>query len=219
MHRPREDVSHLFFGQAIAVKLDTFFATHPPLDERIRRISPRFQALAYRNERKRGLPACGWRASTGPAGAGAMPGAPEGVSGFAAAGASAGGDETRAADYSQKWGRSAKESAALVGSVDDKKVDIARRIVAAIPEPVREKLREPEGRRGDGRGTPARAERRRAEDSARGRRECRLRRPRQCRCRNPRADQGPRSGVLPAGGGPRVARVEADEQRDADEAA
>ena len=144
MHRHAEDVSHLFFGQAVAVKLDTFFATHPPLDERIRRISPRFQAMAYRSERKRGLPAAEG-ASTGPAEAGAMPGAPEGVSGFAAAAASAGVDETRAADYSQKWGRSAKESAALVGSVDDKKVDIARRIVAAIPEPVREKLREPEG--------------------------------------------------------------------------
>jgi Zn-dependent protease with chaperone function len=142
MHRHAEDVSHLFFGQAIAVKLDTFFATHPPLDERIRRISPRFQAMAYRNERQRGLPIAQGGAAAATASAQA---APEGVSAFAAATSAGGGDEARAADYSQKWGRSPKDSAKLVGSVDDKKVDVARRILAAIPTPVREKLREPDG--------------------------------------------------------------------------
>jgi Zn-dependent protease with chaperone function len=147
MHRHAEDVSHLFFGQAVAVKLDMFFATHPPLDERIRRINPRFQAAAYRDERKRKLAAIG--NATAPAGQpegseGAS--APEGISGFAAAPASAAaGDEARAADYSQKWGRSTKDSVAMVGSVDVQKVDVARRILAAIPEAVREKLREPEG--------------------------------------------------------------------------
>jgi hypothetical protein len=55
------------------------------------------------------------------------------------------GSDARGADFAQSWGRSPKDSAALVGSVDDKKVDIARRILAAIPAPVREKLREPDG--------------------------------------------------------------------------
>lgn len=36
-----ESVSHLFFGQAINQFL-TFFATHPPLDQRIQRIEPRW---------------------------------------------------------------------------------------------------------------------------------------------------------------------------------
>jgi Zn-dependent protease with chaperone function len=142
MHRHAEDVSHLFFGQAVAVRLEGLFATHPPLDDRIRRINPRFQSTMYRNERKRGLPAPGAEGEAQPAaGAG---GVPEAASGFAGAQPAA-AQETRAADYSKSWGRSPGQSAELVGSVDDKKVDVARRILAAIPQPVREKLREPEG--------------------------------------------------------------------------
>jgi Zn-dependent protease with chaperone function len=142
MHRHAEDVSHLFFGQAVAVRLAGVFATHPPLDDRIRRINPRFQSTMYRNERKRGLPAPGAEAQ--PQAAGGAEGAPEAASGFAGTPPPA-RQETRAADYSKSWGRSPGQSAELVGSVDDRKVDVARRILAAIPQPVREKLREPEG--------------------------------------------------------------------------
>jgi hypothetical protein len=42
-------MSHMFFGQALS--LGGLFATHPPLEERIRRINPRFQALQYRARR------------------------------------------------------------------------------------------------------------------------------------------------------------------------
>jgi Zn-dependent protease with chaperone function/uncharacterized tellurite resistance protein B-like protein len=35
-----EELSHAFFSQGVAVTLESLFATHPPLDERIRRILP-----------------------------------------------------------------------------------------------------------------------------------------------------------------------------------
>src|SRR4029077_13115820 len=50
-NRHAEDVSHLFFGQGVKMALESVFATHPPLDERIKRISPRFQSQLYRGER------------------------------------------------------------------------------------------------------------------------------------------------------------------------
>ena len=40
----REETAHLFFGQAIPFRM-RLFATHPPLDERIRRVDPRWNGL------------------------------------------------------------------------------------------------------------------------------------------------------------------------------
>lgn len=132
VNRHAEDVSHLFFGQAVKMGFESLFATHPPLDERIRRINPRFQRVDYR----------GRRAEEGAA----TPAAPDAAMGFAGEGASAPmGPEARAADSGKAWGRSPRDSAALVGSVDDRKMEAARRLLAAIPESVRERLREPEG--------------------------------------------------------------------------
>jgi Zn-dependent protease with chaperone function len=131
-NRHAEDVSHLFFGQAIAMGFDSLFATHPPIDERIKRINPRFQQQAYR----------GQRAQAAIASATAAP--PEAM-GFAGATVESVGPEVRAVDSGQKWGRSPKDSAALVGSVDDRKMEAARRLLAAIPQGVREKLRDADG--------------------------------------------------------------------------
>jgi Zn-dependent protease with chaperone function len=133
VNRHAEDVSHLFFGQALKMGFAGLFATHPPLDERIRRINPRFQAQAYRGERAKAAMA-------------AASAAPPEAMGFAGGAAEPlAGPEVRAVDSGQRWGKSPKESAALVGSVDDRKVDVARRLLASIPAPVREKLRDPEG--------------------------------------------------------------------------
>jgi Zn-dependent protease with chaperone function len=131
-NRHAEDVSHLFFGQAIAMGFESLFATHPPIEERIRRINPRFQQQAYR----------GQRAQAAIASATAAP--PEAM-GFAGAAVETVGAEIRAVDSGQKWGRSPRDSAALVGSVDDRKMEAARRLLAAIPQGVREKLRDADG--------------------------------------------------------------------------
>ena len=132
-NRHAEDVSHLFFGQGVKMSLESVFATHPPIDERIKRISPRFQSQAYRGQRAQQAIASATEAppeSMGFAGGAVQPLA---------------GPEQRAVDSGQRWGRSPQESAALVGSVDNRKVDAARRLLAAIPESIREKVRDPDG--------------------------------------------------------------------------
>ena len=133
VNRHAEDVSHLFFGQAIAVGFESLFATHPPLDERIKRINPRFQPQLYRGQRARAAIAA----------AAAPP--PEALGFAGAAVQPPEGPEVRAVDAGQHWGRSPDESTRLVGSVDDRKVDAARRMLAAIPDSVRETLREADG--------------------------------------------------------------------------
>src|SRR5260221_113755 len=55
------------------------------------------------------------------------------------------GPEARAVDSGQRWGKSADQAAALVGSVDNRKMDVARRLLAAIPQAIREKVRDPDG--------------------------------------------------------------------------
>ena len=128
-NRHAEDVAHLFFGQGIAMRLGGLLATHPPLDERIRRISPRFQSSGYRGKR----PAVDADIAV-----------PEAASGFAAApfGVPEGG--ARAGDVGQAWGRTPAQSVELVGTVDEQKVDAAKRLLAAIPTRVRDRLHEPQ---------------------------------------------------------------------------
>src|SRR5262245_39180369 len=46
--RYAEDMSHMFFGQSVKMKLAGLFATHPPIEERILRVNPRFQMAPYR---------------------------------------------------------------------------------------------------------------------------------------------------------------------------
>ena len=51
-NRYAEEMSHMFFGPAVRVWLGGLLDTHPPLDERIRRVHPRFQAAEYRAKRE-----------------------------------------------------------------------------------------------------------------------------------------------------------------------
>lgn len=110
--RYAEEMSHMFFGQALS--LARLFATHPPLEERIRRVNPRFQAVRYRASRDVASEA----AKTKPQG-------------------------RRSSDAGVAWGRSVAEAAALVGTLDAGKMDRAGRVLAAIPAGLREALREP----------------------------------------------------------------------------
>jgi Zn-dependent protease with chaperone function len=47
-HRQSEALSHMFFGAGVLVRLEWLFATHPPIEERIARISPGLHAERYR---------------------------------------------------------------------------------------------------------------------------------------------------------------------------
>ena len=121
--RYAEEASHMFFGQSIRVRLTGLFDTHPPLEERILRVNPRFQMAPYRKGRNVDADA---PAGEAPAGAVAFAAAPGG---------------RRSADNGTAWGRSAAESAQLVGSVGAAKLDYAARLLAALPAGLRESLR------------------------------------------------------------------------------
>jgi Zn-dependent protease with chaperone function len=118
-NRYAEEMSHMFFGQSVKMWMGGLLSTHPPLDERIRRINPRFQPSAYRPKRE-----------TAPA--------PEAaVSEIKPTG-------RRSSDLSAAWGHTPAQSAALVGTMDAGKVDYAARLLAAIPHGLRDALRDPE---------------------------------------------------------------------------
>ena len=131
-HRYAEEVSHMFFGQSINVWFSGLFATHPPIDERIRRVSPGFQATRYRKAR--------------PAQAVATADAeiPAAVVGFAS-GAAPSLAGARGSDTAYAWGRTTVESAALVGALDAGKLDVAQRLLAALPPGLRERMQNADG--------------------------------------------------------------------------
>ena len=119
-NRYAEEMSHMFFGRAVKVWLGGLFDTHPPLDERIKRVHPRFQRSEYRTRRE---------AAPVPA-AEALDIKPTG---------------RRASDIATPWGRTPEQSAALVGTVDAGKVDFAGRLLGALPDLVQESVRNVEG--------------------------------------------------------------------------
>src|SRR6185436_17698072 len=108
------------------------FDTHPPIEERIRRVHPGFQRTAYRGKRP-------------PQEAGPAPSA-EGFGQAAVSGFSSGATQQagrRPADIGSDWGRSAGDSAKLVGTLTASKIDFAARLVASLPAALRESLRDP----------------------------------------------------------------------------
>ena len=129
--RYAEEISHMFFGQAIDLWAGSLFDTHPPIDERIRRVNPGFVAKSYRERRDTSPPPP--VAADLPEEAGVMALAiPSG---------------RRVGDVGIAWGRSAAESAKLVGTLDAGKIDYAGRMLAAIPAGLREAVRDADGAR------------------------------------------------------------------------
>ncbi|HTM60616.1 MAG TPA: M48 family metallopeptidase, partial [Burkholderiales bacterium] len=126
--RYAEEMSHLFFGQGIKVHLGGLFDTHPPLDERIRRVNPGFQSSAYRKQRATTAEASGDAA------------APD-VTDVGAAG-------RRVADLGIAWGHSPEQSARLVGTLKPEKLSYAQQLLAQIPAELRESLRTSDGAAG-----------------------------------------------------------------------
>ncbi len=147
--RYAEDMSHMFFGQSVKMWFGGLFDTHPPVEERIKRAHPRFQVADYRRARAQpGLPdepqeeQARKQALTREQAARAVL-----VAGTVLPGAGLPPAGRRGADGGAQWGRSAGDSAALVGSADGAKVDYAKRLLAALPAGLRERLHQPEGAR------------------------------------------------------------------------
>jgi Zn-dependent protease with chaperone function len=137
--RHAEDLSHMFFGQGIKVRLAGLFDTHPPLEERIARVHARFDRASYRKSRASAAIGLDSDADLSEKKSISRKDAASAVlAGVAAAG-------RRGADLGTEWGRSAGESAKLVGSMDGAKVDYAARLLGALPPELREHLREPAG--------------------------------------------------------------------------
>jgi len=138
--RYAEEISHMFFGQAVRMGLSSLFATHPSIEERIRRINPQFVSSDYRRRRAVAIATAAAEAAGAPA---REPVLEEAAAGFA--GVQPGG--RREGDVGIAWGRSAADSAKLVGALEPTKMDYAARLLKALPDPLRASLREPEGAR------------------------------------------------------------------------
>jgi Zn-dependent protease with chaperone function/uncharacterized tellurite resistance protein B-like protein len=144
-NRHAEDLSHMFFGQGITVRLSGLFDTHPSVEERIKRAHPRFMVEDYRKTRAQAI-ARHETPEEEEAEESKRPSMQQAAAGVLATAAVL-PQGRRGADSGQAWGRSAKDSAAIVGSVDAGKVDYAARLLKALPGDLRERLREPEGAR------------------------------------------------------------------------
>jgi Zn-dependent protease with chaperone function len=119
-NRYAEEMSHMFFGRSVRVWWSGLLDTHPPVEERIRRVHPRFEAASYRATRQVAVPPAPKPLDARPAG-------------------------RRLGDLGATWGRTPAQSAALVGTVDAGKVDFAARLLGALPAPLREKVKTAEG--------------------------------------------------------------------------
>ncbi len=141
-NRHAEDLSHMFFADSVKVWFRGLFGTHPPVEERIARVHPGFQPATYRQKRPPAEPSEEEATKAGmtkkAAAAAVLAGA---------AGAMADRAGRRGGDIGTHWGRSAGDSAGLVGTLDGGKVDYAKRLLAALPAELREKLHETEGAR------------------------------------------------------------------------
>jgi Zn-dependent protease with chaperone function len=133
-NRHAEDMSHMLFGQGIRLSLSLagLLDTHPPLDERIRRVNPRFQPASYRGRRPTDAPSA--------------EGLPLGAAGFAGGATAVPGTEgQRPGDIGYAWGRTTGESVALVGALDGGKLDFAQRLLRALPPGLHERLGQSDG--------------------------------------------------------------------------
>jgi Zn-dependent protease with chaperone function len=134
-----EELSHLFFADGVGGAFAGFMATHPPIEERIRRIDPALATSpAGDREAQR-------RAATG-----------DGTSDLAASLAGASVGPTRGTGTAPRQsggtaglarGRSGGPDGVLraVGAPDAENLALARRLLQRIPAPVREAVHDPVG--------------------------------------------------------------------------
>ncbi len=144
-NRYAEDMSHMYFGQGISVWAHGLFDTHPPLEERIARVRPGFQASRYRQARESAAPTAGGAIGTGFGAVAGFAGAGGGVGAGAGTPPPPAADGQRRSDIGNAWGRTAAESANLVGKLDAGKVDFASRLLARLTPELRAAMTELEG--------------------------------------------------------------------------
>jgi Zn-dependent protease with chaperone function len=120
--RSAEELSHMYFGESVKLWLPGIFATHPPLEERIRRVHPGFVPSQYRSRRAPAAPQPGEDARRRAA---------EGLLATAVLTAHA-------------WGRTPQASTELVGALDAQNVDRAQRLLDRLPQAQREALHHPQ---------------------------------------------------------------------------
>jgi Zn-dependent protease with chaperone function len=129
-HLHTEDVSHLFFANAHGFLAEVMFATHPPIDARIERIAPGFDAEDYARRRAPGTEVN-----------------PRDDARVLEAAREAMGGETRrpAGPESIAWGLTAAQAAALVGNTREPDLEGAKAFLDSLPERVRRALDDPSG--------------------------------------------------------------------------
>jgi Zn-dependent protease with chaperone function len=123
LHPRAEDVSHLFFSEAIYLEEERVLATHPPLQERIRRLVPRFRDNEYRSRRPD--PAVELEKSAAAQGVG-----------------------RRSDDVAHDWSLTPGEALGLVGTVGARDVRAATALLHALPQAARTALETRDGARG-----------------------------------------------------------------------
>lgn len=120
-----QQYSHAYFSAGVDGFLESLFATHPPLEQRIRRIEPRWDGRFV------------------------MPQPPARVDEADAATAKRASDARRAVVATAVLAGvlTPDKAVATIGTLDQQNVDRARDILAAIPEPLRQAAAEPFGAR------------------------------------------------------------------------
>ena len=124
-----EELSHMFFAQGVANWMGGLFDTHPPIEERIRRVRPGFQRSRYRAARAAAL-------GSGEKPVAVLDGAGNVVK--TVGGAERGVDAARVT-------AAVATVAASVGNPTAAHVDFAQRLLADIPTALRARLADPEG--------------------------------------------------------------------------
>jgi len=133
-NRYAEDLSHMYFSASVGKAFSGLFDTHPPIEDRIKRVLGDRGLLFIRSQAKK----------TGPIADVAGDRMPE-----AAALATAGAAATAAGVTGVEWGRRAGDESvrtssgavmASVGSPTTQHMDYARRILRELPESVREAI-------------------------------------------------------------------------------
>jgi len=124
-----EELSHMFFAQGVANWMGGLFDTHPPIEERIRRVRPGFQRTRYRAARAALM-------GTGEKPVAVLDGAGNVVK-------TIGGGDRRQQAAQAIVGIAAV--AASVGNPTAAHVDFAQKLLAAIPPALRARLADPSG--------------------------------------------------------------------------